>query len=125
MTVIYTSATQASLSFRPTYSNIFLTIPLQCLKSTSMFQTINMFFLLKLDLTPTFTNTVNDAIIHLVVQDRNIEMSLDTRPFLFPWRQIPRDFTSPLFKSNCSSPCLSSPYFKLAPSFTRITALIS
>ena len=53
-----------------------------------------MFFLLKLDLTPTFINTVNDTIIHLVVQDRNIEMSLDTRPSLIPWHQISETFSS-------------------------------
>lgn len=77
MTPIHICNPDFSIS-RPMYSNIFLTILLQCLKSVSMSQTINMFFLLKSDPIPSFTNTVNDTMIHLVVQDRNLEMSLDT-----------------------------------------------
>ena len=74
---------------RPMYSNIFLTILLQCLKSASMSQTINMLFLLKSDPLPSFTNTVNDTMIHLVVQDRNLEMSLDTWLTKSRWLYLP------------------------------------
>lgn len=61
----------------------------------------NMFFL-KSDPVPTFTNTANDTIIHIVVPERNLE--------IFPLHGLlslsPGDFTSPLLLiSTCVAPC--------------------
>lgn len=95
------------------YSNI-LTI-LQYLESTSMSQTKIMFFLLKSDPIPNLTNTANDTMIYLTVQDRNLDRNQSWHcRLLGPLSPHSNDLTSPLYSNPLTHSCLSTiPCFKL------------